>query len=162
MLEPRCYTWPDWTLTLVLTDSTRLIEYLTGHILYYVLSTLLFIYFIHVISYSSIYIFVICSYVICIFTFQFILIHSLKFWLPGFVYPDPWLFIVDQVFREDHMHLEKLEFLSSWLSVFLLFCSCYFRILSISHPVTISFLYSSAIIVLDIYMSHCSNIDLSQ
>ena len=53
-------------LTLVLTDSTRLIfidrdrhliEYLIGYILYCVLSILLFIYFIHAISYSCIYIF---------------------------------------------------------------------------------------------------------
>ena len=34
--------------------------------------------------------------------------------------------------------------------------------LSISCPVVISFLCSSAIIVLDIYMSYCSDIDLSQ
>jgi len=32
---------------------------------------------------------------------------------------------------------------------------------SISTPIAISFLYSSAIIVLDIYISYCSDIDLS-
>jgi len=42
-----------------------------------VLSTLLFIYFIHVISYFRLYIFFICSHVICTCTFYFILIHSL-------------------------------------------------------------------------------------
>ena len=41
------------------------------------LFTLLFIYFIHVISYSCTYIFFICSHVTCTCTFQFILAHSL-------------------------------------------------------------------------------------
>ena len=45
-----------------------MIEYLTGHILYCVLSTFLFIYFIHIISYYSIYIFFIYSFIcMCIF-----------------------------------------------------------------------------------------------
>ena len=45
------YMYVCWTSDVTLD----LIEYLTGHILYYVLSILLFIYFIHVISYSHIY-----------------------------------------------------------------------------------------------------------
>ena len=91
-------------------------------------------------SYSSIYIFFICSHVICTCTFQFILTHSLGVLTPEFAYSDLWLFIADQIYGEDHIHLEKLESLSSWLSVFLLFCSCYFLILSISHLVAIFFL----------------------
>jgi len=58
------------------------------------------------------------------------------------------------------MCYEELE------SLFLIICIhvllfMLFPILSISCQVIISFLYSSAIIVFNIYMSYCSNIDLS-
>ena len=47
--------------------------------------------------------------------------------------------------RWDRTCREELESLSSWLSVFLLFYSCYFLILSISYPVAFTFFYSSVI-----------------
>jgi len=74
---------PDWTSDfstdwlyppeIYIDHDRHMIEYLTWHILYCVLSTLLFIYFIHAISYSRIYIFFIYSHVMCTCTFQFIL-----------------------------------------------------------------------------------------
>ena len=56
---------------------------------------------------------------------------------------------------------EELEFLSHWLYVFLLFYSCYFLILSLSHPVAIFFPLLIYYHCIDIYMSNCSDIDLS-
>jgi len=64
----------DFTCLIYIDCDRNLIGYLIGDILYCVLSTLLIIYFIF---YSSIYIFYICSDVICTCTFQFILTHSL-------------------------------------------------------------------------------------
>jgi len=171
------YWTPDVThdligyLTLVLTDSTymiyrfcdrHLIEYLTGHILYCVLSTLLFIYFIHVISYSLIYIFFICSHVICTCTFQFILTHSL-----GVL--TPWICI------------SRFVAIYCWLSFWRgSQASWAARVLSYSIIFSryfLSFLYSIAFMILciglmfipflfhmslcvDVYMWHCSDIDL--
>jgi len=82
--------WHNWitklnlTLTLIHThvmiDTWHLIVYLTWHILYCVLSTLLFIYFMHVTSYLVYFyssIVVICTHCFCTCTFPFILTHSL-------------------------------------------------------------------------------------
>ena len=170
MLDTRCYTWPDWTsdsstdwLSAGYIDRDRhLIEYLTRHILYYVLSTLLFIYFIHAISYFSIYIFFICSHVISTCTFQFILTHSLEAWLTGFAYPDLWLNITDQVLGEDHRHLEEPEFSltrSSILDIFYLF---FILLLSWLYALDLCLFYSFIYLLscVDVYMWHCSDVDL--
>jgi len=151
------------TLPACYVDYDRyLIVFLTWHILFCVLSPLLFTYFIHVISYSHIYIFFICSHVICTCIFQFILTHSLRVLTPWickfrFVAINCWAGIC----RGSHAFWEAGVPLFL-IIVFLFFCSCYFLILSVSHTVAIFFLYSSGIIiVLVIYMSYCSDIDLS-
>ena len=72
----------DWTWYIhVMIDTWHLIVYLTWHILYCVLSTLLFIYFMYVTShpvyfYSSIV--VICTHCLCTCTFPFYFTHSLS------------------------------------------------------------------------------------
>jgi len=68
-----------------------------------VLSTLLFIYFIHVISYSGIYIFSLSAHMLYAHALSSLFLHT------AFAYPDLWLFIADQVFGEDYMCYEELE-----------------------------------------------------
>jgi len=139
-----------------------LIKHLTGHILYCVLSTLLFIYFIYAFLFRYIYIFFICSHVICTWTFLFILIHSL-----GVL--TPWICISSFVaiyywsgfFGEDHMHLEESEFSLTWSSFLGIFC--FFFILSLSCFYALdSYLFHFLFICYHVWMFiwHCSDIDL--
>jgi len=140
----------------------HLIEYLTGHILYCVLSTLLFIYFIHAISYSSIYIFFICSHVICTCTFQFILIHSL-----GVL--TPWICISRSVVIYYWSGIGRgsqaswgagvlsYSIIFSWYFLSLLY-SIAFHMLCIGFMLVL-FLYLS-VIMCRYYMHCCSDIDI--
>jgi len=129
----------------------------------YWLPLLLFIYVAYYFSLIPVYIFIICSHVICMCTFHFMLTHSLGVWLPEFAYPDLWLFIVDQIFREDHRHLEELEF--SWLAILsryslsLLYSYCFHDSMNWTHYLFYSFIHMISCV--NIYMYRCSVIILS-
>jgi len=107
----------DWTWYIhVIIDSWHLIEYLTWHILYCLLSTLPLIYFIHVTSYPVYFyssIVVICTHCFCTYTFPFYFTHWVNFWRP-------WICtsILDASFycssiRWDRRCCEELEFSSA-------------------------------------------------
>ena len=157
-------------LTLVLTDSTHLIYRLwwtpdTWFVLDLTYTLLCVIHItvyllIHVVSYSSLYYYHMFALSACA-SFQFILTYSLGVLTPWIcISRSVAIYYWSGIWRGSHASWEARVPLS-WLLVFLLFCSCHFLILSKSHLVVISFLYSSAIIVLDIYMLYCSDIDLS-
>jgi len=83
-----------------------------------------------------------------------------EFWLLRFAYPGPCIFyLVDQVFEEDHMSYEEPEFpyliVPSWY--FLAFLFLFLPWFCILDSVLVLFLYSCAIIVLEIYMLYCSS-----
>ena len=107
-------------------------------------------------SCSSVYYHHMLTYVICTCTFP-LLFHILIGSLPddpGFAHPD-WMFGA-------RMLCEDPEFFFYSILIFLLlFYSCYFLILSISHPVVISFLFHM-ISCVDIYIYYCSDYDLLQ
>jgi len=137
----------DWTWYIhVMTDTWHLIIYLTWHILYCVLFTLLFIYFIHTIFYSSIYYHHMLT-VICTCTFHFILHIHWEFWLPKFAHPSLYMLFTDQVFGEDHTSPEPVLF--ARFSSFGIF-SCFSLLLLLPwfcalDSVLVSFFYSSVI-----------------
>jgi len=148
-------------------DTWHLIVYLAWHILYGVISTLLYIYFMHVISYSVYFyasIIVICTHCFFTCTFPFYFIHSLGRFLTSL---DLHVQILNVLFycssvRWNRTCCEESEF--SYLVVpsryivtlFYSCCSFWFHILDFC-----SILSFICYIVLDSIMSYCSDFDLS-
>ena len=143
-------------------DTWYLNVYLTWHILLCVLSTLLFIYFIHAFSYFSVYVFFICSHVICTCYFQCILIHSLGVLTP-WIYISRFVAIYcwSGIWRGSQTSWGTWIF-SIWLSVLLLnFYLWWFLILYIYHFQLSFYSLFHLLSCMDIYMYCCSDIILS-
>jgi len=86
----------------------------------------------------------------------FLQIH-LEFWLHGFAYTDLWLFMTDQVFREDHRHLEEHWVLFIRLLVFSLsfyFCRFLWFPIYWTHCLLYSFIYLLSCVVIS--YAYCS------
>jgi len=130
-------------------------------VLYYLLIIILFMSFSNPVHlHDSI---IVWLHDICICTFPFILHTHWEVWLHGFAHPGSCIFyIADQVFGEDHPPYEELEFpylvIPSQYIVTLFYS---YRSFWFLHWTFVLFFYSYAIIVLHIYMSYCSDIDLS-
>ena len=130
---------------------------LTRHILYCVLSTLLFIY-LFMSFLISVYIMIICLhlYTCASFFYSYTFTRSsdsldLHIQIRGYLLLIRYLEMITRNLRSWSLSLPDYGYPS--------LLSCYSLILSISYPVIISYSCSYAIFVLDIYMSYYSDID---
>ena len=161
------YIWYDRHLIHVCHDRHTIVHMTWLYIWFCCwLTLLLFIDVMHTVSYLLYFysLIIICSHVICTCTFPFILTHSLgvlTFWIctSRFLHVILLIRYLERItgILRSQSSLTRLSFFG--ISVSSLFLSLSW-LCALDSVLVLSF-YSYPIIVLDIYMSYCSDIDLS-